>query len=287
MITAKKLNNILIFSLLLFLSLINNSIAQQIRIPSPSPLCEYKQRVGLTDITIVYSRPGVKGRKIFGDLVPYNKLWRSGANMATSITFSDDVKIEDNKLAAGSYALFTIPRMNEWTLIFNSDIDQDGTAQYDESKDVLRVKVKPATLQENTESLIIGINDIRNDHANLVLAWANTIVTARIDVNTDAVVMADIDRAMNSSADAGTYWAAANYYFETDRDMPKALEWINKSIELGNNRFWVVHLKAKIQQKLGDCSGAIVTAEVSKKLAQEAGNDDYVALNDKLIAVCK
>lgn len=284
---AKKVNNILIFSLLLTTSLINYLNAQQIRMPAPSPLAELKLTVGLTDISIAYSRPSVKDRVIFGDLIPYGKLWRTGANMATKITFSDNVKIEGQELAAGSYAFFTIPGENEWTLIFNSVADQAGTSQYDESLDVVRVKVKPETLQGGVETLLIDINGIRNDHAYLILAWENTVVSAKIDVNTDAAVMADIERAMDPASEAGKYWAAANYYFQTDRDLAQALEWINKSIELGNNQFWVVHVKARIQQMLGDCNGAISTAEASKKLAQEAGNDDYIALNDKLIAACK
>jgi hypothetical protein len=287
MSNTKRFNNILIFSLLLVFSLFNTLNAQQIRMPAPSPLCEFKQTVGLTDITIVYSRPGVRERVIFGDLVPYDKLWRTGANMATKITFSEDVKIEGQDLAAGTYSFFTIPGKDEWTYIFNSVATQSGTANYDESLDVLRVKVKPGIMQDAIETMMIGINGIRNDHAYLFVGWENTIVGARVEVNTDAAVMADIERAMNPASNAGKYWAAANYYFETNRDLSQALEWINKSIELGNNRFWVVHAKAKIQQKMGECSAAIATAEESKKMAQEAGNDDYVALNDKLIASCK
>ena len=285
---TKKFNNILIFSLLLAFSLFNPLNAQQIRMPAPSPLCEFKQTVGLTDITIVYSRPSVRERVIFGDLVPYDKLWRTGANMATKITFSEDVKIEGKDLAAGSYSFFTIPGKDEWTFIFNSVAIQPGIANYDESKDVLRIKVQSGTFPgDGIETMMIGIDGIRNDHAYLYLGWENAIVGAKVEVNTDAMVMADIERAMNPSSDAGKYWAAANYYFETNRDLPKALEWINKSIELGNNRFWVVHAKAKIQQKMGECSAAIATAEESKKMAYEAGNNDYVALNDKLIASCK
>jgi hypothetical protein len=207
--------------------------------------------------------------------------------MATKITFSEDVKIEGQDLAAGTYSFFTIPGKNEWTFIFNSVATQPGIANYDESLDVLRVKVKPESVQYGIETMMIGINGIRNDQAYLFIGWENTIVGANVGVNTDAAVMADIERAMDPASDAGKYWAAANYYFETDRDLPKALEWINKSIELGNNRFWVVHVKAKIQQKMGACSAAIATAEASKKMAREAGNDDYVVLNDKLITACK
>jgi hypothetical protein len=287
MSVPKKSNNVLIFSLLLTFYSINYLNAQQIRMPAPSPLAEFKSTVGLTDISIVYSRPGVKDRVIFGDLVPYGKLWRTGANMATKITFNEDVKIEGKDLKAGIYALFTIPGQDEWTLIFNTMADQPGASRYDESKDAIRVQVAANELEFSVETFLIDINGIRNDHANLILAWENTIVSARIDVHTDEAVMADIERAMDPASDAGKYWAAANYFYQTDRDMSKALEWINKSIELGNNQFWVVHVKAKIQQKMGDCDGAIATAESSKKMAQSAGNDDYVALNDKLIASCK
>ncbi len=284
---ARKFNNMLTFSILLSFILSVNLSAQQIRMPAPSPLSEVKETIGLTDVSIVYSRPSVKGRVIFGDLVPYDKLWRTGANMATKITFSEDVKIEGKELAAGTYSFFTIPGESEWTLIFNTVADQPGASQYDETKDALRVTVKSDKMSISVETLMIGINSIRSDHAYLMVAWENTIVGAKVEVNTDEAVMASIKRAMDPSSDAGKYWAAANYYFETDRDLDKALEWVNKSIELGNNRFWVVHMKAKIQQKMGDCSAAVTTAEESKKMAQEAKNDDYVALNDKLIASCK
>jgi hypothetical protein len=284
---AKKLNNILAYSILLTLTLSISLSAQQIRMPAPSPLSEVKETVGLTDISIVYSRPSAKERVIFGDLVPFGKLWRTGANMATKVTFSEDVKIEGKELAAGTYSFFTIPGESEWTLIFNTVADQPGASQYDESKDALRVTVNSEKMQGSVETLMIGINSIRNDHAYLLVAWENTIVGAKIEVNTDEAVMASIKRAMDPASDAGKYWTAANYYFETDRELDQALEWINKSIELGNNRFWVVHVKAKIQKKMGDCNAAVASAEESKKMAQEASNDDYVALNDKLIASCK
>ena len=283
---AKKFNNILIFSILLTFILSVSLRAQQIQMPAASPLSEVKETIGLTDVSIVYSRPSMKERVIFGDLVPYGKLWRTGANMATKITFSEDVKIEGKDLKAGSYAFFTIPGESEWTLIFNTVADQPGAAQYDESKDALRVTVNSDKMQISVETLMIGINSIRSDHAYLMVAWENTIVGAKIEVNTDEAVMASIKRAMDPSSDAGKYWAAANYYYETDRELDKALEWVNKSIELGNNRFWVVHMKAKIQKKMGDCNAAVASAEESKKMAQEAKNDDYVALNDKLIVSC-
>ena len=288
MFSKFKNNKMLIISAILAFNLTINLNAQQIKTPAASPTAEFKQTVGLTDISIVYSRPGVKGREIFGDLVPYGKLWRTGANMATKITFSEDVKIEGETLAAGSYALFSVPGEDEWTLIFNTNVNQSGTGSYDESLDALRVKVKAGQLGgEGVESLLININGIRNDYADMVLIWANTIVSAKIEVNTDEQVMANIKAVMDPASEAGKYWAAANYYFESDKDLDQAIEWVNKSIALGNNRFWVVHLKAKMLQKKGNCKEAIAVAEESKKMAQDAGSDDYVALNDKLIASCK
>ncbi len=282
----KIAQNTLTLSVLSIAILITDLRAQQIELPAPSPFARLEQRVGLTDIVITYSRPGVKDRQIFGDLVPYDRLWRTGANMATTISFSDDVKIEGKELAAGTYSLFSIPGRDEWTLIFNTVARIAGTANYDEKNDALRVDVNSHKLNNEVETFLIDLNDVRDDHANLVLAWADTYVKARIDVEVDSKVMDDIRRAMDPAADAGKYYAAARYYYDTDRDLGQALEWINKSIELGNERYWVIHLKANILEKKGECKEAVVAAEKSKELAREAGNPDYVALNEKLIARC-
>ena len=283
----KKNYNLLIISILFALISTVTLEAQQIRMPSPSPSATFEQRVGLTDIILNYSRPGVKGRTIFGDLVPYDKLWRTGANMASRIEFSDDVKIEGKDLKAGIYALFTIPGRDQWTIILNSNYNQGGTAQYKESEDALRVTVTPEKMAEKIETFTLDINDITDTSAKLWILWENTAVPVQIEVDVDAIVMADIESALDPASDAGNYFAAASYYYNTGRDLDQALEWINKSIELGNQRYWVVHLKANILKKKGECSAAIKAAEESKSMAIEAGNDDYVALNDKLIASCK
>lgn len=283
----KNYYNLLFISFLSCLILSNTLKAQQIRTPAASPTATLQQRVGLTDISLNYSRPGVKGRTIFGDIVPYDKLWRTGANMATRIEFSDDVKIEGKELKAGTYALFTIPGRNQWTIIFNSNYNQGGIAQYHESEDVLRVNVTPEKMGEIIETFTIDVNDITDTSAKLWILWENTAVPVQVDVDVDAIVMADIQRAFDPASDAGNYYAAASYYYNTNRDLDQALDWINKSIELGNKRYWVVHLKANILKKKGDCSAAIRVAEESKSLARDAGNDDYISLNDKLITSCK
>jgi hypothetical protein len=263
------------------------SSAQQIRTPSSSPSSKVTQTVGLTDITINYSRPGVKDRVIFGDLVPFGKIWRTGANAATKIEFSDDVTVEGKPVKAGTYALFTIPGKDEWTVIFNSNFNQSGTGDYKDSLDVLRVKVKPEKLSEKIESFRIEINNLKSTSANIELAWENTIVKVKVEVDVDSRVMADIKRAMDPASDAGKYFSAANYYNETNRDLNQALEWINKSIELAPGRYFVIYQKANILAKLGKYTEAIATAQESKELAVKAGNNDYVALNDKAIAKWK
>lgn len=178
----KKISLFLVFSIMAgFMSL----MAQQRSAPAPSPLAKFEQQVGLTDITITYSRPSVKDRAIYGGLVPYDKLWRTGANMATKIQFSKDVKIEGRALKAGEYSLFSIPGKNEWTLIFNTVTNQSGTGKYDESKDALRVKVKSSQMQGDMkiESFTIDINHLRDNSANLELLWDKTYVAAKIEVD--------------------------------------------------------------------------------------------------------
>lgn len=283
----KTFDKFLAISIILFLISCNKLVAQGIHLPTPSPTATLEQQVGLGIIKISYSRPGVKDRVIFGDLVPYNTLWRTGANMATTISFSRNVKIENQDLKAGNYALFTIPGPDEWTLIFNKNTDQDGVAEYDASEDALRVKVPSGKMDQKIETLLLDINDIRDNSASLWLAWDHTFVKAELKFDVDGEIMASIDKALNPAVDAGTYFAAARYYYDTDRDLNKALSWINKSIEQGNEMYWVIHLKANILQKMGNCAEAIKAAERSKELADKAGNPDYVRLNEKLIASCK
>jgi tetratricopeptide (TPR) repeat protein len=287
LIIMKKLRVLAHVLMILFVFAGFNSIAQQIKTPSPSPFSKVAQTVGLTDITISYSRPSVKDRVIFGDLVPFGKIWRTGANSATKVEFSDSVKIEGKALKAGAYALFTIPGKDEWTIIFNSNFNQGGTGDYKESEDVLRFTVKPEKLSEKVESFRIDVNNLKSTSANIELAWENTIVKFKVEVEVDSKVMSDIKRAMDPASDAGKYFSAASYYNETNRDLNQALEWINKSIQLAPGRYFVSYQKANILAKLGQYGEAIAAAQESKELAIKAGNNDYVALNDKAIAKWK
>ena len=259
----------------------------QIKTPQPSPVSSFKQEFGLGEVSVSYSRPAAKGRVIFGDLVPFDKMWRTGANASTKITFTDDVTIEGNKLAAGEYALYTIPGKAEWTVIFYKNLNLWGLGNpgdYKESDEALRVKVKPQATAYTTENFTISMSDIAATTANLNLEWEKTKVSVKIATDIDAKVQASIEKTLNPKPSANAYFSAASYYYENDKDLNKALEWVNVAISQRAEAFWMVHLKAKILKKMNNSAAAIEAANLSKEIANKAGNADYVALNDKLIA---
>ncbi len=278
------MKNISIFIMALFFAATMH-VNAQIETPAPSPLGTVSQRVGLTDISITYSRPGVKGRKIFGGLEAYGKLWRTGANAATKLTVSDEITLGGKKVPAGEYSIFTIPGEDEWTVIINEN-PRAGTAQYDESLDAARFTIKRTPTPEKVETLTFNFSEVKDDKANLDLEWENTRVRIPLEVKYDETVMAQIDRMMaNPEASlANNYYQAANYYFNTNRDSKQALEWVNKAVEINDSRYWVLHLQAKLLEKNGKNSEAKAAAEKSMKLAQEAGNDGFVQMNKELIA---
>lgn len=261
--------------------------AQQLKVPAPSPTQTLKQNFALSDITIEYSRPSAKGRVIYGDLVPYGKVWRTGANGATKITFGEDVKVEGTAVSAGTYALYTVPNKDSWEIMLYKDLTLGGNVNdYKKENEVLRVNVKPSAVAHKTETFTINVANVSPNAAVIELAWDKTVVGFNVTADIDAKIVKDIEAAM-SPADKRPYFQAAAYYYETDKDMAKALEWANKAVEQNPKAFWVAHLKAKIQYKQKDFKGAITTAEQSMALAKEAGNDDYVKLNEKLIADAK
>lgn len=273
-------------SFLLLLCLLYSGAANaQIEIPAPSPLAKFSQKVGLTEVTIEYSRPSMKGRKIYGDLVPFDKLWRTGANMATKITFADDVKIAGEDLKGGTYALFTIPGKDEWTVIFNKNVNQGGTGNYQESDDALRVKVKPVLMDATVETFLINLENIKPSSATLELVWESTVVPIPLSVEIDEKIMAAIDQAMRPNPN--NYYAAAVYYHQSGKDLDQALEWINECIKIheANNRnvFWIYRQKSLIQADMKAYKEAIETAKTSLAKAKEAGNDDYVKMNNESI----
>lgn len=273
-----------IITLLLF-SVISFSASAQLKVPVASPLQTLKQNFALSDITIEYSRPGVKGRVIFGELIPFGKIWRTGANASTKITFGEDVKIEGNPVAAGTYAIYTIPDKDTWEIILYTDLKLGGNvADFKPENALVRFKVKSSELCYKEETFTINIADITATSANVELTWEKTRVAFNVTADIDEKVMKNIDTEL--SADKRPYFQAAAYYYDNNKDLNKALEWVNKAVEQ-NPAFFVLHLKAKIQMKLKDYKGAIATAEQSLTKAREAKNEDYIKMNEKLIAEAK
>lgn len=258
----------------------------KVEFPSPSPLSTLKQRVGLTDIEVVYSRPGVKGRQIFGGLLIYGDVWRTGADAATKVTFNTPVKFNGVDIPAGSYALFTIPDKEEWTVILNSDWAQWGAFLYDKAKDVVRVKAKPITLPYVVETLTIDFDDIRDESATLVLSWEKIRVPVKLQVEVASKVLPQIDAMMGYEGKKapGVYFGAAQFYFDHDQDLNKALGWINEALSLNPDVHYMLHLKAKILAKLGKKEEAIAAATRSTQLAIEAKDLGFVKLNHDLIS---
>ncbi len=259
--------------------------APRLEFPAPSPACTLKQRIGLTDFEVVYSRPSMKGRDIFGSLVPFDKIWRTGANAATKITFSTPVKLNGKEIEAGSYALYTIPGESEWTIILNKGVGKSGT-QYDENEDVARIKTRPVNISEKIETFTIEFNHITDESAVLNLVWENTVVPVRVTLDVTSKLVPQIEQAMSSSEGRKPYFQAAAFYYDHNLDLQKAKDWVNAAIK-EREAYYIVHLKAKILAKLGDKNGAIAAAERSTELAKQANDSGYVRLNDELIAGLK
>lgn len=254
----------------------------QINSPKPSPLSTVTQKVGLADVSVTYSRPSAKGRKVFGDVVAFDKIWRTGANEPTKVSFSDTVSVEGIKLAPGEYALYTIPGTSEWTVLFGKNTKVQA-GDFKESEAAAKFKVKSEKACAHVESFTIEFTDLTMTTANIQISWETTSVKFKVENDVDAKVMTDIKIKTDN---VFTYFQAAGYYYDTNRDMKQALEWVNKAVEK-NPAFYILHLKAKIQVKLNDCKGAVETATKSLEAAKAAKNDDYVKMNEKLISECK
>jgi hypothetical protein len=274
--------------LILAFSLTTTMMQAQIATPAPSPGAKIEQKIGLTDVTVEYSRPSKKGRTIYGDLVPFDAVWRTGANAATKITFSEDVTFGTAEVKKGSYALLTKPGMKTWTFMLYPHT-ANGVGTYMDS-DVQPITTTAEAWQMaegvNVESFTIGFDNLTNSSGDIYLLWEKTFVAVPIKVNTDKAVEASITKVM-AGPSAGDYFSAAAYYLAEKKDMKKALEWVNKSISMDNEKFWVLRTKSLIQAELGDKKGATATAMRSLELAKEADNKDYIKMNEESIAMWK
>jgi hypothetical protein len=264
-------------------ALTSTSLMAQLKVPAPSPAATLKQAVGLSDITIEYSRPGAKGRTIYGDVVPFGKVWRTGANSATKITFGEDVKVEGNAVSAGTYAIYTTPNKDSWEVMLYKDLTLGGNvADYKKENELVRFVVKPKALNDKVETFTIDMTDVTANSTNIQLNWEKTSVSFAVTVDIDSKIMKNIEA--NVINDSRPYFQAATYYYENNKDLAKASEWADKAIVANPKAFWIVMLKAKIQAKQNDKKGAVASAEKVIALATEAKNDDYVAMAKKLIA---
>ena len=253
----------------------------QVKMPAPSPTQTIKQDFGMGAIELTYSRPNAKGRKIFGDLVPYNKLWRTGANSAPKIIFNDPVELGGKKVDTGTYVLYTIPGVDSWEIILNKGLTNWGIDGYKESEDVIRFRVEPMKSKNNIETFTIEFGNIQPESCELSIKWAKTTVSIPVTTNIKDRVRAQIEKAMQT--DKKPYWQAAQFYNEYDNNQAKALENCTKAIEGNAKAFWMYLYKAKIQKEMGDKAGAKASAKKSLELAKEAKNDDYVKMNEELL----
>jgi Protein of unknown function (DUF2911) len=260
-----------------------------VQFPDASPACTLKQRVGLTDIEISYSRPGVKGRKVFGGIVPYGQVWRTGANQSTKIRFSTDVQCNGIDVPAGQYALYTIPGPDEWTIILSKNTKLWGAYGYKKEDDLARFQVSPRTLSEPVETFTIELSRIRDDSAHLYLVWDRTIVPIRLQLDLVKPLLPKIAAVMSAPGkkSPGLCYQAASFYFNHDQDLSEPLEWVNAALA-GNPSmsFELLHLKAKILTRLGRRDEAIAAAKKSTELAVKAEGpaSSFIQMNQDIIS---
>ena len=274
----------MIFSCAFVLSLLVSD-AQNLRTPAPSPTQTVKQDFAISSVELTYSRPSLRGRNLYADLTPVGQLWRTGANAATRIKFADDVTVGGVAVKAGEYAIYTIPGQSEWEVILNKGVSNWGIDGYKQTDDVARFKVKANTLNQPVETFTMQFANVRPAATDLQIMWGTTAIHVPITTDIDSKIMTQIDNAMNK--DNRPYFASAMYYLETGRDLNKAGQWFDKAIEQNPNAFWMHHQRANALAKLGRKDEARAAANKSIELAKKANNNDYVRMNEKLLADLK
>lgn len=252
----------------------------QVKMPQPSPLQTVKQEFGLGSIEVKYSRPAAKGRKVFGDLVPMNQLWRTGANGATIVRFNDAVEINGKKVDTGSYALYTIPGNDSWEIILNKGLTNWGVDGYKAEEDVLRFKVAPMKVKNKVESFTIQFADIKPESCEMHIIWEKTAVAIPIKSTIKERIQAQLEEALKG--DKKPYWQAVQFFNEYDNNPSRALTYANEAVKENPKAFWVWLYKAKLEKTLGDKVAAMASSTTSLQLATEAKNADYVKMNKDL-----
>ena len=267
----------------MFLFVCTYGIAQ-IQTPQPSPLAKVEQEIGLTQVTIEYSRPAMRGRSIMGELVPMGELWRAGANKNSLITFSDAVKVGGIDLDAGTYSIFIRPGESMWEVFFYTEIENSGLpAKLNPDSIAATVEVETKKLSESIESFTIALDNLNNNGATINFKWENTQASILLEVPTHIKTMASIQETMKGNPKSGDYYNAAIYFRQSNQDLKQAKNWIAKAIEMDSGKYWMYRQQSLILAELNDKEGAINAAKESLKLAKEAGNQDYVRLNTNAI----
>lgn len=261
----------------------------QVITPQASSEANFEEIVGLTEIEVEYFRPNKSERKIFGNLVPYDKIWRTGANNNSTIEFKDDVKIDGQSLKAGKYSIYTKPNKDSWEIYFYTEHSNWGNpANWDESKIALKTHAKVQNLNQSIETFTIALENKTIHSADLTIAWDNVKVSTKIEVPTEEKVMNSIEKTMNGSPNAQDFMAAANYYYTTEKDIQQAKKWIDEGLKLTENpQFYHLYRQALIHEKAGDKKSALKIAQRSLDASKKAGSSDYIKLNQDLISRLK
>ena len=279
------MKRLLIFLPAIVLSVLALNVLAQFPMPQASSSQTIIQEFGLGNVTVKYSRPNVKGRSVFTDLAPYNEVWRTGANNATLITFSDNVTLEGKPVAAGEYALFTIPGKDTWTIILNKGTKLWGAYEYKQADDVLRFQAKAVKLINKVETFTFGFSEVLPTTAKLNLMWDDTQVSVNMATDVDSKVMTSIEEAMKT--EKKPYFQAAQYYYDNGKDLSKALQWINAAEAADQKAPWIKYWKARIQLKLGDKNGAALSSSAGIQAAQAMNLPEYVRLNSAVLIQSK
>lgn len=274
-------NHICFFAIFLYHAL----VVSQITHPKASPLAYIEQEVGLTKISATYSRPAVRGRQVFGGLVPYGRIWRVGANESTKIMVDTDVSVMGNILPKGTYAIYAFPEEGEWQIAFHANITHwgDGRKNYNAEEDVFRVNVIPQAVEAHQENFLIAFDSITHTSLNLNLLWANTKVTLPINVDTDAQMELEIAEQLKENPTAQTYYEAGRYLQEQRKDLKRALGYLHKALELGGDTYYFFRVKSLIEAELGNYKAAISSAKKSLAIAADLEKDEFVRMNEKNI----
>ena len=268
----------------LFLAVTCFTLQAQIQTPQPSPAAKVKQTIGLTEVSVEYSRPAMRGRVVYGDLVPFGKVWRTGANMRTAFKTSTDIKVQGGELKAGTYAILTIPNQNSWDVVFYTEYQAGGApASLDPEKVALKVTAKPEKMSSKMENFTIGFNDLADGESGMMyMMWEDTSVGLKIETPAKEMAMKSIENVI-AGPSANDYFQAATFYHQNGKDMDQALEWATKAAEMNPDAYWIMRGKALIQADMGDKKGAIESAKISLAAAEKAGNDGYVKMNQASI----